>query len=296
MSELKSSYSISELQHRAQLSLRQAGIETASLEARVLLAHVCAITQAGIIAHPDRLIEKKPAQRFLDLVAQRARRMPLAYVLGIKEFWGLEFCVNAQTLIPRPETELAVELAVVCAKSICAQAGSVRILDLGTGTGCVLIAILHEIAGATGIGVDINPQAVVLAQKNAANLGVAGRATFQCRDWGEGLAEKFDIIVSNPPYIQTGDLDALMPEVACHEPVAALDGGGDGLNHYRCIIPQAGRLLCGHGVLILEIGHGQAGDVLNLLGANGFKPRTPGEPVEHDLAGCERIIAAVKVC
>jgi len=289
MSEQNSSYSISELQHQARLSLRQAGIETASLDTRVLLAHICGLRQAEIIANPDRLIEKKP-------VAQRARRIPLAYLLGSREFWGLEFSVNAHTLIPRPETELAVERAVACAKNICAHAGSVRILDLGTGTGCLLIAILHEIADATGIGVDINPQAVVLAQKNAANLGVAGRATFQCRDWGEGLAEKFDIIVSNPPYIQTGDLDGLMPEVARHEPLTALDGGTDGLAPYRRIIPQAGRLLSGRGVLIVEIGHGQAGDVLGLLGANGFKPLNPGQPVGHDLAGCERIIAAVKVC
>jgi release factor glutamine methyltransferase len=296
MSEPKSPYIISRLLHQARTNLALAGIETAALEARVLLCHVCGITEAEVIAYPDKEIENKPAARFLHLVAQRGQRIPLAHLLGYREFWGLEFCVNAQTLIPRPETEFAVELAVKCAGDIHQKSGHVRILDLGCGTGCLLISILHEVKDASGIGVDINPQAVELAAKNAQNLSVEARTVFCCMNWGDELTETFDIIVSNPPYIRSGDIEGLMPEVSGYEPVRALDGGSDGLDEYRKIIPQARQLLNEQGVLILEIGAGQAGDVLRLLELNSFQSHSPDQPVQRDLAGCERIIVAVKVC
>jgi len=296
MSEPIPPYIISRLLHQARISLSRAGIETAALDARVLLCHECALSEAEVIAYPDKEIESQSAARFLDLVAKRAQRIPLAYLLGYREFWGLEFRVNAQTLIPRPETELAVELAVKCARDIHPKSGHVRILDLGCGTGCLLISILHEVRNASGIGVDINPRAVELAARNAQNLGVKARAEFLCMDWGDKLAETFDVIVSNPPYICSGDIEGLMPEVSGCEPARALDGGTDGLDEYRKIIPQARQLLIEKGVLILEIGAGQAGDVLSLLAQNSFQPRSPDQPVQRDLAGCERIIVAVRVC
>jgi len=249
-----------------------------------------------VIAYPERKIKKNRAARFLDLVVKRARRIPLAHLLGLREFYGLEFQVNAQTLIPRPETEFAVEIAVKCARHIADQTGCARILDLGCGTGCLLISILREVEDASGLGVDINPQAVDLARENARNLGVGARTSFYCGDWGHGLGETFDIIVSNPPYVPSGEIEGLIPEVAIYEPARALDGGTDGLDEYRKIIPQARLLLGEQGVLILEIGDGQAEYVLNLLGLNGFKPHDPQAPVKRDLAGCERIISAVKVC
>jgi len=278
------------------MSLKQAGIETAALEARVILCHVCQIEESEVIAYPERVIEKKQANDYLNLVARRAQRIPLAHLLGVREFWGLEFSVNDQTLIPRPETEFAVDLAVQSARNIYEQSGCVRILDLGCGTGCMLISILHEVKDASGIGVDINPQAIELSRSNAQNLGVDARATFCCMNWGDDLEETFDIIVSNPPYIASGDLEGLMPEVGRYEPARALDGGIDGLDEYRQIIPRARRLLHENGVLILEIGEGQAGDVLELLEKNGFHPHDINEPVKCDLSGCERIIASVKVC
>ncbi len=296
MSEPSTSLTIAQLQHQARVSLKQAGIETAALEARVILCHVCQITEAEVIAYPERLIEKKRAADYLNLVAKRSQRNPLAHLLGIREFWGLEFGVNDQTLIPRPETEFAVELGVQSARDICEQTGPARILDLGCGTGCILISILHEVKDASGIGVDINPRAVELARSNAQNLGVVSRATFCCMNWGDDLKETFDIIVSNPPYIASGELEGLMPEVARYEPARALDGGTDGLDEYRKIIPQARHLLRGQGVLILEIGDGQADDVLVLLEQNDFHPHTIREPIKHDLSGCERIVRAVKVC
>ena len=296
MSEQKTSFKISELLQQAKLSLKQAGIETAALEARVLLYYVCKITEVEVIACSDRLIESKVATEYFDLVARRCQRIPLAHLLGVREFWGLEFNVNAHTLIPRPETEFAVEIAVNCARDVFAQTGHVRILDMGCGSGCLLISILHEVKGASGLGIDINPKAVDLARKNAKKLGVEMRSTFRCMDWGEGLTERFDIIVSNPPYIPSGDLAGLMPEVAEYEPARALDGGPDGLDEYRKILPQAYQLLHRQGVLILEIGHGQADDVLGLLAINGFRPLDAAQPVKHDLAGHERIISVVKVC
>jgi len=296
MSEQKTSFKISELLQQAKLNLKQAGIETAALEARVLLCHVCRITEVEVIACPDQLIEEQPAAEYFNLVARRSQRIPLAHLLGTREFWGLEFHVNAHTLIPRPETEFAVESAIMCARRIFKQTGQARILDMGTGTGCLLISILHEVEGASGIGIDIDAKAVELAEKNAEKLGVEVRASFRCMDWGDGLTETFDIIVTNPPYIRSEDLAGLMPEVAEHEPARALDGGPDGLDEYRKIIPPAHRLLNRQGVLILEIGDGQAGDVLGLLAKNDFHPLDGAQPVKHDLAGCERIITAVKVC
>ncbi len=296
MPEQKTLIKLSELLQQAKQSLKQAGIKTAALEARVLLCHVCKITEVEVVACPDRLIEGQQAKEFFNLVARRSQRIPLAYLLGVREFWGLEFHVDAHTLIPRPETEFAVEIAVLCARRIVKQSGQVRILDMGTGSGCLLISILHEVEAATGIGVDIEAGAVELAGKNAEKLGVGARAQFRSMNWGDGLVETFDVIVSNPPYIQSDDLQGLMPEVALHEPVRALDGGADGLEEYRKIIPQAHRLLNRRGVLVLEIGDGQAGDVLGLLANNCFHPLDPEQPVIPDLAGCERIIAALKVC
>ena len=296
MSEPGLPNTIANLQHQARAILKQAGIETAALEARVILCHVCQIAEAEVIAYPEQEIEQKQAREYLYLVARRARRIPLAHLLGVREFWGLEFCVNDQTLIPRPETEFAVELGIQFARNICEQAGHARILDLGCGTGCMLISILHEVKDASGVGVDINPRAVELSRKNAQKLEVDTRATFHCMNWGDGLKETFDIIVSNPPYIASGELEGLMPEVARYEPARALDGGTDGLDEYRKIIPQARHLLHRRGRLILEIGDGQANDVLDLLEQNGLRPHNISEPVKYDLCCRERIIGAVKVC
>lgn len=289
-------FKISELQYQARQRFKQAGIATADLDARILLCHVCEIAEPEVIAYPERPVDDGLAAKYFEQVDKRAQRIPLAHLLGSKEFWGLEFFVNAQTLIPRPETEFAVELSVERAKQIVEKTGRARILDLGTGTGCLLISILHEVEGAEGIGIDINPGAVKLAKQNARRLSVEDRAVFQCGDWGEGLSPPFDMIVSNPPYVRTGDLADLMPEVAEYEPVKALDGGADGLAEYRRIIPLAQRLLSCQGVLIMEIGESQAGDVLNILEQFRFQPDNHQHPVKRDLAGYDRIVSSVKVC
>jgi len=296
MSEQDTSFTLSSLQHQARSRLKSAGIETAALDARVLLCHACGINETEVIAYPERIIDSERSARFFELVARRARRIPLAHILGVREFYGLEFFVNDQTLVPRPETELAVELAINCAKGIPHQSEGLRFLDLGTGTGCILLSILHEVKDSSGIGIDINPKAVDLAKRNALKLALEARATFRCMDWGDDLEETFDIIVSNPPYILSGELEGLMPEVSRHEPIRALDGGMDGLDQYRKIIPQAEKLLNRQGVLIMEIGDGQATDVLGLLEQNRFQPLDRDVPVRLDLAGRERIITAVKVC
>ncbi len=286
----------SDLQAYGRKRLKQAGIETAGLDARVLLCHVCKIDEAELIAYPEKRVEKRIAGSFVELVEQRCRRLPLAHLLGAREFWGREFFVSADTLIPRPETECAVELAIDQAREVSARKGSSHILDLGTGTGCMLISILSEVEAATGVGVDIDSRAVELARKNAQALGVGPRARFSCMNWGAELEDCFDIIVSNPPYIRSQDIPGLMPEVALHEPLTALDGGVDGLDEFRKIIPQAAGLLTPRGILVLEIGDGQASKVLELLWTTGFERLDPDEPVKYDLAGRERVVAAVKVC
>lgn len=282
-----------DLQRLGNLKLKEAGIETASLDVRVLLCHACDLDDAKLIAYPERRIEPDLAERFLDLISRRCRHVPVAHLVGSREFWGLEFFVNGETLIPRPETEFAVEQALRQIEKI---GKNLHLLDLGCGTGCLLISLLNEVPHATGLGVDINPGAVELAQRNAVANGVDARAQFLCANWAEGLSGPFDLIVSNPPYVTSGDLLGLMPDVAVHEPARALDGGADGLDEYRKIIPQAAGLLVSKGGLVLEIGDGQAADVLALLDENGFVAVDVEAPVIFDLAGRERVLSMVRVC
>ena len=221
------------------------------------------------------------------LARRRLAHEPVSRIIGHREFWGMDFVLNADTLDPRADTETVVA-AVLGVKP---QYASPRILDLGTGTGCILLAILKDWPGATGVGVDLNPGAVAAASDNAAQLGLASRATFRQGHWCDGLTEKFDIIVSNPPYIADADLANLAPDVTRFDPDLALRGGGDGLVAYRAMIPSArGQLLAG-GRLYLEIGAGQAADVAALLVAAGF-----AFPAEHkDLSGFVRCLEAVTV-
>lgn len=254
--------------------LKQAGIESPRREARLILAHALGTNAAGVLARD--MVDPSVYQTIL---ARRLAREPLAYITGRREFWGVEILTSPATLIPRPDTETLVEAAL--------ESGIVpsRILDLGTGTGCLLLACLHEFPQAFGVGVDINPQAVALAQRNAQSLGVATRAAFMAGCWAEALCARFDLVLSNPPYIESADIPGLMPEVAAYEPVRALDGGADGLVEYRRIINQLSQILSPHGVAILELGVGQAEAVCALARQAGFAPT-----LRHDLSGLERAL------
>lgn len=259
--------------------LKAAGIEEPRREARLILAAAHGTNAAGLMARD----EVDPAL-YEPLVARRAAREPLAYITGHKEFWGLDFAVSPATLIPRPDTETLVEAVL--------ESGLKPrlVLDLGTGTGCLLLAVLHEFPAAFGVGVDINPDAAALARRNARTLGLGARAAFLAGSWADALAQQFDLVLSNPPYIEHGALESLMPDVQNYEPGTALDGGADGLAAYRAIIAALPRILAPNGLALLELGAGQAISVAELAAAAGFTTQ-----FRRDLAGIERA-AALRFC
>jgi release factor glutamine methyltransferase len=257
--------------------LRVAGIDGPRLEARLLLAHALGVAPADLLRDRDAEVDGAVLAPLLD---RRLAHEPLSLILGAREFWSLTFAVSPATLIPRPESETLIEAALAAFEGRLAPG---RILDLGTGTGCLLLAVLSEIPTAFGVGVDRSAEAAALARTNAATLGLADRAAFLCADWARPLSARFDLVLCNPPYITTSSVDGLMPEVACFEPRTALDGGSDGLAAYRDLLPEIPRLLRPNGIAVLELGQGQAGPV-------GELARRAGMVVEirNDLAEIER--------
>jgi len=243
-------------------TLKAAGIDGARLDARVLAGVAFGLDAAQVLTRRDHQMDAEQADRFSQLVARRAAREPMAHILGMREFWSLSFDVTADTLIPRPDTETLVLAALDWAKG---RDGKLRVLDLGTGTGCILLALLSEWSDACGIGVDINPGAVEVAQANAQKLDLGGRTEFIEGNWAAGLEHKFDVIVANPPYIPEEDVAGLDPEVSQFEPTGALAGGPDGLDAYRIIAPQIAALLDDHGAAFIEIGYGQSDAVTEIV-------------------------------
>ena len=260
------------------MALAAAGIEGARFEARLLLEGATGLDQAALLREPDRGVDPGP---FRAMLARRAAREPLAYILGWQEFWSLRFAVSPATLIPRADSETLIE-AVLAAR----PGGVGRILDLGTGTGCLLLAALSEFDAAWGVGVDRDPVAAALAKRNAGALGLAGRCAMVAADWAAPLQGRFDLVLSNPPYIESDAVPALMPEVARFEPARALDGGADGLTAYRAIIAQLPGLLAPRGLAVLELGQGQGVAVMALAAAAGLVR----SETRRDLAGIERAL------
>jgi release factor glutamine methyltransferase len=263
-------------------ALKEAGIDNPSLDARLLIGHILGLDRAQLVIEAQRVLNNDEKIRIDGLLVRRLRHESVARIIGFREFWGLPFGLNEATLEPRSDSEILVEAVLKLRKE------SSRILDLGTGTGCLLLALLHEIPRATGIGIDINPRAIEQATKNAAVLGLNTRALFQQGDWLQGLNEKFDIIVSNPPYIPVSDIPGLMADVRDYDPMLALDGGDDGLVTYRLLIPQLARFLAPNGLITLEVGQGQAGQVQDLLQRFGFTDIA----THKDLGGIERCVTA----
>jgi release factor glutamine methyltransferase len=221
-------------------------------EARLLLAHANGLTRNDLIRHPTLPVDTTTYEIHL---ARRITHEPLALIIERREFWSLEFQVSAATLIPRPDSETLIEATLA---AFAGRSSPRRILDLGTGSGCLLLTLLTEFPSAFGIGLDITQDAIILANANAARLGLAHRSAFAVGDWTNPIGTSFDLIVSNPPYIKRSDIDFLMPEVANHEPRTALDGGADGYDAYRAILPHLQHHLEHNGAAVLELGQGQA--------------------------------------
>ncbi len=248
-----------------------------------MLSHALGVAPADLIRDPGKAVDTSALEH---LLGRREAREPIALILGRREFWSLDFLVSGATLIPRPESETVIEAALAV---FAARPPPVRILDLGTGTGCLLLALLHEFPGAFGVGVDISADAARLAQCNAKRLGLADRSAFACTDWTNGLCGEFDLIVSNPPYVATSEISRLMPEVAVYEPLGALDGGLDGYDAYRLILPRVGERLKAGGAVVLEVGAEQSRVVSDLAREHGFAAAS-----RSDLAGIERAIVLVR--
>ena len=252
---------IGDLLKEAAARLAEAGIDGGLREARLLLQAAADIPVATQIAFPERAVEAATATRFRELATRRARREPMAHILGRREFWSLTFKVTADTLDPRPDSETLVQAVL---DRIPDPSAPLRLVDFGTGTGCLLLALLHELPTARGLGIDASAAALVVAQQNAHALGLGSRASFRQGNWDDGIQPAFDILISNPPYIPSGDIAALQPEVASFEPRLALDGGADGLIAYRRLAPAAVRLLAEGGLAAFEVGLGQADSVIGI--------------------------------
>lgn len=258
----------------------------AQLDARLLLEHVCGTSLQTLLLDGNRSVSGPEAELYKTLIERRCTREPLAYILGKWDFMGLEFGVSSDVLIPEQDTENLVEEVM---REVC---DGDRILDLCTGSGCILLSLLHYSNGSTGVGTDLSEDAVAAARKNACRLGLSDRSDWRTGDLFEALkpGERFDIIVSNPPYIRRKTIRELAPEVRIHEPRMALDGGEDGLDFYRRIIPGAADHLVTGGMLFLEIGYDQAEQVSALMEDAGYyEIRTI-----KDYGGNDRIVCGIK--
>lgn len=269
---------------------RAASIDAAELDARALICAALGLDLTGLIASAARGLTVAEAERLENFACRRFAGEPVARIVGTKEFWGLPLKLSADTLVPRPDTETVVTLGLEILRTM--TISTLRIADLGTGSGAILLALLSELPNAFGVGTDISEHALRTARENAADLGLAERAGFVACDYGAALSGTFDLIVSNPPYIRSGDIAALGREVRDHDPHRALDGGADGLSAYRRLIPEATRLLRVHGALVVEAGQGQSGQIQALMTAEGL---TLSRAPKTDLAGIPRAISARKM-
>lgn len=262
--------------------LRDGGIEDAALDARLLLAHALGIAQDRLTLHLPDAISDAQAAAYEAALAARVARQPVAQIIGQRQFWGLTFRVTQDTLDPRPDTEALVAEAV--------KAPFLNMLDLGTGTGCILLACLKSMPVARGLGVDISPAALDVARGNADALGLGARASFRASDWFSDVPGCYDLIVSNPPYIAADAMPGLAPEVRDWEPHLALTPGGDGLGPYRIIARDAPSRLMPGGRLLVEIGPTQGAAVAALFAAQGLQEIR----VLPDMDGRDRVVVAVK--
>jgi release factor glutamine methyltransferase len=272
------------------VALTAAGIDNVRFEARLLLSHATGLSTETLISRGRDAAPPSVEEKLRALTARRVRREPMAYILGEREFWGLPFKVSPAVLVPRPDSETVIEVAL---QLLADRARAWRILDLGLGSGCLLLTLLKELPNARGVGLDVSHDALAVAQANAEALGVADRARllhgdWRVRDWPAPLGGPFDLVVSNPPYVEAGSIEGLMPEVARYEPRLALDGGPDGLVPYRLIAAASPRLVDTGGHVLVEMGEGQAIEIAHLFEDAGLRPAAPVK----DLGGIDRVLRA----
>ncbi|MCC7267951.1 MAG: peptide chain release factor N(5)-glutamine methyltransferase [Caulobacteraceae bacterium] len=271
----------------ARRRLEEARIESPVIDARLLLEAAAGVSRTDIVTDPYREIAPDQAATLDDYLARRIAREPVSHILGRKGFWKILLNVNRDVLTPRPDSEVIVDLVL---KSI-PEGRTFDILDLGVGSGAIILAILAERPAARGVGIELSPEALAVARENAANLGLDGRIALLRGDWTSGLAdESFDVVVANPPYIRSAEIETLEPEVKDYEPRLALDGGADGLDAYRVLVDQILRVLRPGGVFHVEIGHDQSADVEALFKAAGALM----VETTRDLADKDRVVSGVK--
>ena len=273
---------LSDLYKYMQAELVRAGIQTASQDARMIIQKHTGYEWADIIASPDIKIKKEALIEIEKDILRRINGEPVSRILGEREFWGLKFKINEETLDPRPDTEMLVEIAL----RSCVGKQPQTILDLGTGSGCILIALLKEFPDAIGVGIDKSLSALKIARYNAKYNEVEERSSFFCGFWGQALNKKFDLIVSNPPYISNQIIPTLPKEVRNYDPILALEGGNDGLKAYRDILKEINAYIKQGGIALFEIGYDQQKDVMRLAEESGFSVRD----VHHDFAGQARVV------
>jgi release factor glutamine methyltransferase len=269
---------------------RDAGIESPELDARLLVGAMLGLDLTAMAVQSQAILPRDAAAQIEAFAERRLAGEPVARILGEKEFWGLRFALSPDTLVPRPDTEAVVAAALDVARTIDPSA-PLRIADIGTGSGAILLALLSQLPHASGIGTDIAPAALSTAKQNAEALALGGRAMFTLSDYFAALSGTFDLIVSNPPYVRTADIGTLSKEVRDHEPRRALDGGTDGLAAYRTLCAQSPAHLARGGALIVEVGHDQADAVADLMEAAGLNV---AKPFRRDLAGIPRVVEGHK--
>jgi release factor glutamine methyltransferase len=292
--EITPKITIADALARLRLRLAAAGIENPALDARLLLIAATGLSHEALIGEPDRPLETGAARRLEDLAERRLAREPVSRIVACREFYDRPFTIGPASLDPRPDTETLVERALAFARThaFTRSHGGPAILDLGTGSGCILVTLLAELPDARGTGTDTSAAALDEARANAARHRVDERADFVAAHWCRGVEGSFDLIVSNPPYIPSGELHRLEPEVRDFDPLPALDGGPDGLDAYRAIAAGAAPLLARGGLVVLEIGAGQENAVTAVFAGHGWAPAAAGA-MSRDLAGHVRVLAFV---
>jgi release factor glutamine methyltransferase len=276
---------------QATADLRRAGVEGAGDDARRLLGAVLSLPAAQVLARPERLLSPEEAERIGHCVARRVAREPVSRILGIRDFYGRSFAISPATLDPRPDSETLITAALELAGREGWLARPLRILDVGTGSGCLLLTLLAELPGALGIGTDTSVAALDVARANARRLGVAHPAHWLAADALEAVRGRFDILICNPPYIPTATIAGLDAEVRCYDPPSALDGGEDGLRFFHRLLSRMEEVVV-DGWVVLEVGHDQADAVAALLASKGWAGSAGDIRFYRDVAGRRRCVAA----